>query len=685
MITNLKNSTLGFRINLAVALPLLGLLAFSGIAMFDKYRAGSEVGDVLELADLAPNVSALVHELQKERGASAGFIGSKGAKFERKLANQRRQTDAKLAALDGAFRTFDANSFDAALNTKIVTARDALAALGGKRNGVSALSISVPEMAAYYTPTIGKLLSVIEEMAVLSADVEVARRITAYTAFLQGKERAGIERAMGAAGFSAGAFKPVIYRKFLQLIAMQDSFFGRFLVFASPSQREFFNATLTGEAVDEVARMRKIAIDSPVTGDTGGIEGPYWFDTITKKINLLKTVEDRVAVDLRNTAKSIESAALNTFWMVTGVTAVLLIVNVILVTGIVRGITRPLAAITATVSRLADGDHSIDIPETDRGDEIGAVAAALEVFKENMVAAEAIADREKRELKAREERARKIEELNLRFDERVSGILTSVSTAASQMKATATEMTETAEQTSHRSTVVAAAAEEAATNVQTVASASEQLTASIAEINTQVVRASEITSKTADQARAANGNVQGLVAAADQVGSVIELITDITDQTHLLALNATIEAARAGEAGKGFAVVASEVKKLAGETARATEGIRTQVDKMHAATANSVETIEAIVRSLVQVDKVASDIAAAIEQQSAATREIARNVEEAAAGTQEVTSNIADVSVAAGETGTAAGHVLEASGDLTGRSEELRLAVEDYLKDIKAA
>ena len=241
-----------------------------------------------------------------------------------------------------------------------------------------------------------------------------------------------------------------------------------------------------------------------------------------------------------------------------------------------------------------------------------------------------------------------------------------------------------AEQTNAQSTAVAVAAGQASTNVQAVASAAEELSGSIAEIGRQVAQSSEIASRAVKDAESTNDKIQGLAEAARKIGEVVELITDIADQTNLLALNATIEAARAGDAGKGFAVVASEVKNLASQTAKATEEIGGQIGGIQTATRQSVEAIRHIGKTIVKTNEVAVAIAAAVEEQGAATREIARNVEQAAMGTQEVTANIAVVTQASGEAGQAANQMLEVSSEMARQSETLKNKVEKFLAQVRS-
>jgi methyl-accepting chemotaxis protein len=682
----MSNVKIGKRIIFALALPVLGLLVISGLSVVEKNQTASEMARLQGLARLAPTISALVHEMQKERGASAGFIASKGKRFATKLPAQRQVTNQKRAALKAALAKFDAAGFGSALAAKLSAARSAVAGLDGARRQVSSLSFKVPQMARYYTGTIAKLLTVVEEMGSLSRDAEVTRAITAYTAFLQGKERAGIERAMGAGGFSAGKFAPAIYQKFLKLIAMQDVLFGRFAIHATAGQRAFYRATISGSAVKEVARMRKIAIASPTTGSLGNVQGPYWFDQITKKINLMKRVEDRVAKDLTVLAGSVQSAAQSAFLILALVTAVLLLFTGVLVFFIVRGITRPIAGMTEAMGALAQGDTSIEIEGAGRGDEIGEMSRAVQVFKDNAIEKEKMeAEQEAAKHRAEEEKIKAMNDLADGFEASVKGVVETIASASTEMRSTAESMSSTAEQTSGQATAVASASEEATTNVQTVAAAAEEMSTTVAEIGRQVAQSTDIARRAVEEAEKTNANVEGLSEAAHKVGEVVQLIADIAEKTNLLALNATIESARAGDAGKGFAVVANEVKSLAEQTSKATDEIGAQITAIQTETGSAVEAIKGIGTTIAEISEIATAIASAVEEQGAATEEIARNVQQAAKGTSEVTANITQVTQAASETGSASKQVLDSATDLSSQSEKLRGEVDSFLSGVRAA
>ncbi|MBK5959339.1 hypothetical protein CCR97_14145 [Rhodoplanes elegans] len=368
-----------------------------------------------------------------------------------------------------------------------------------------------------------------------------------------------------------------------------------------------------------------------------------------------------------------------------GIAAVVLGLGLAVVIG--RGITRPLVGLVAAMKRLGEGDFSVVLPGLGRGDEVGAMAAAVEAFK---VKAAERARRETEERAEQDRRAsaeRKAEMVRLAdgFERAVGGIVDTVSAAATELEAAAGTLTRTAETTQHLSATVAAASEQASTNVQSVASATNEMAASVNEISRQVQESTRITGEAVREAQETDAQIGHLSIAAGRIGDVVKLITAIAEQTNLLALNATIEAARAGEAGKGFAVVAQEVKALAAQTAKATGEISSQIAGMQSATQASVVAIKAIGGTIARVSEISATIAAAVEEQGAATSEIARNVQQAAAGTTEVASNITEVNRGAGETGSASSQVLSSAQSLAGESNRLKLEVDRFLANVRSA
>ena len=397
-------------------------------------------------------------------------------------------------------------------------------------------------------------------------------------------------------------------------------------------------------------------------------------------------------------------------WILLAVGLVLSLAIVIMVAG---SITKPISAMTKSMADLAEGDTSIEIPGLDRKDEVGEMAKSVNVFKQNALerlrleeesesnriiqeeaekkrAAEQKASEEKklvedRKLEKEAEAKRRADRLEMarRFEESVGGVLDTVSSAATELNATSESMSSSANSMKQESLSASAATTQAGENVQLVASASEEMTASVQEISVQIGNASNASKNALNSVNNASKRVTEMAHSSEKINEVISLINDIAEQTNLLALNATIEAARAGEAGKGFAVVASEVKNLASQTASATEEIRKQINDMQETTSDTVSAVQEISSTISELDEISSSIAASVEQQAMAMQEISRNSMQAATGTEAAAENVNNVSQLAEETGNAASDVLTASNELSGQASTLKLAVDEFLTEIR--
>ncbi|WP_315716151.1 MULTISPECIES: methyl-accepting chemotaxis protein [unclassified Bradyrhizobium] len=407
---------------------------------------------------------------------------------------------------------------------------------------------------------------------------------------------------------------------------------------------------------------------------------------IARSIDTLKAAETGVNADYHASRARAEGAIDSTISLQMLIGAAAILFGCLVAVLIARSIVGPLGSMTRAMGRLASGDVAVEIPGRGASDEIGAMATAIQVFKDSMAETERLrAEHSDAEARREHERRDDMAKLARQFEQAVGEIVDAVSHASSELEASAGTLTSTAARGQDLSTEVAAASQEASSNVQTVASAAEELSSSVSEISRQVQESARIASEAVAQANRTNERVGTLSKAATRIGDVLELISSIAGQTNLLALNATIEAARAGEAGRGFAVVAAEVKALAEQTAKATGEIAQQVSGIQAATEESVGSIKEIGSTIGRLSEIAAAVSAAVEEQGAATQEISRNVQHAANGTQRVSRNIDDVQRGASETGSASAQVLTAARSLSAESGRLKREVSRFLGSLQAA
>jgi len=394
--------------------------------------------------------------------------------------------------------------------------------------------------------------------------------------------------------------------------------------------------------------------------------------------------EEQALMDVRKEANV--ATASNTYTLLWGGVAIGALIGLLIAWLTGRNIAKPLVAMTNTMRRLADGDNSVDIPGSGRGDEIGQMASAVDVFKTNAIENEKLqAEQAALEEQASDQKRQAQMQMADDLESKVKTIVQSIASTAAEMQTTAQSMANIAATANEQSTQVAGSTEEASMNVQTVAASSEELTASIGEISRSIARSREVTENAQETTTKATVTIENLSEMAQRVGNVVNMINEIAEQTNLLALNATIEAARAGEAGKGFAVVASEVKSLASQTAKATDEISEQMAAIQDATGQSVGAIGEINTVIQELGETAISIANAVEQQEQATQEISSNAQEASSGTQTVSQSIVSVQDAVTETGTAANQVLGRASELSEQSTALDEQIDAFLQEIRAA
>lgn len=683
-ITFLRNISIKRKFLFIVLLPLISLAGLASLKVYELHQKTTELTSLVRLMDVSVSASNLVHELQKERGASAGFIGSRGTNFADVLPKQRQNTNGKIESLKAVLGRVDTSEFGEKYTAALKKALSDLNKIENVRKQVNALEISVPQAVSYYTNLNAELLGVTERAIWVARDPAIIREASAYLNFLQSKERAGIERAVGAAGFSGG-WTPELLSKFANLIMIQNTYADVFKVYATEEELDYYNKAIKDPSFAKVQEMRDAVFASAMNPDVNtNITATEWFATITKKINVLKKIEDHLSKDVHHVAEvdAQNAAAERNFYIISQ--GILITFILMLTVVILRDLLSSIKNTQDVMGVLATGDTNVEIIGIDRRDEIGGMAKSIEVFKQGLIEKKEMEEAALRaQARAEEEKRQAMIDLADSFDSRVGGLIDSLASASTQLQSTAEGMNGIAEQTSQASQTVAASTEEASTNVSTVASAMEEMSASSNEIATQVSGARIKSNDTADNAQMANKTVSDLSVLVDNIGEVVTAIQDIAEQTNLLALNATIEAARAGEAGKGFAVVADEVKKLATETGNKTGEINQRITEIQEATRASVTAMERIIMNISEIDESVTGVSAAVEEQNATTSEIVRSISEASQGVQEVAQIIVDVQKGSQETGTSAGAVLDASTEVARLSESLKLSVEEFLAQIK--
>lgn len=705
---------IGSRLFAVALVPLVIAFGFAFAAALNANKTSEDAKSILLMAEFAPVVSSVVHELQKERGRSAGYIGS-GLRSDLRTAvvKQRDATTVMTNTFFSAESQFDTAAYDSEFSGVISVARDSLTNLDATRDSIDSGQMAVAEMAGYYTSTISSLLDVIKYMISITRDDEITRTLTAYIGILEAKERAGLERAMGNIGYASGMFPTEIYNRFVGLIEQQNSYLDIFNTFASADAVRFYNSTMKGEPVRNVDAMRHAAFAGNGDVSKSGFSAEFWFDQITQKINLLKDVEDFVNAEILAQSQTLADSSSATFWSLTVASLVMMAAVTLGVLTVQQSISRPLKKLVNSMGVLANGDLEVNVPNADYDSEIGEMAEAVLSFKENglerrRLQAEtkrAEAERkmldernreeaeqrqkaeQERELavaREREERAKAIEELVTAFNKQSEASLTALVNAAQDLSETSTEMNDQAEGNETQSSATASTAEQTTANVHTVAAATEELSSSIGEISRQVAESNTISESAVNQAKEAAAVVDELNQSTEKVGEIVDLIHEIAGQTNLLALNATIEAASAGDAGAGFAVVASEVKALASQTGTATEDIANQVQNIQEIS-DQVRKAFATMRKVVeQTSSIASSVAAAVEEQGAATSEISRNIQEANIGTKEVSKNIAAVREVAHQTRSSSTRVDQSAKEVALQAQELGNLVEHFIQSVQS-
>jgi methyl-accepting chemotaxis protein len=665
----LNNVRIPVRIAIACLLPLLAFTGFAGKAMLEKRAEYTKTEEIAEIAAAVPTITALIHEIQKERGSSMGMLNSKGAQsFRDALRNQRPMVDAAIATWQRRMTEFAQRYAGSKVARDIEGAKSKLAGLSGIRGGVDSLAAKQQEVIDFYSPAISLLATAIDEIGELTEEAKIVRQAIALGAHVRRKEWSGQERATGVGIIGAGESTPASSFAIVRTRTIQDSQAANFRRNATQAQVDYVDGALKGPVTDDLTRMREILYQVPFTKDFKGLGAPQWLEVTGRYADVLKTLEDRLTADFAAVVREAASEARWSFWSLVALFVVLLAVTGAMSIVVILSITRPIGQLVAAMGELAQGHNAIEVPGVERGDEIGTMAKAVLVFRDAAVekirlegqtaeqAREAEAERRRNaeaQARAAEEQAAAVKaladgltrlsegDLRVRLDE---GFTETYAQIRDNFNTTIAQLQETIQSIATSTREVASTAGEISSSTTDLSQRTEEQAASLEQTSASMEEISATVKKNAENAQQANQFASGTREVADRGGAVvaqavsamarieessrkisdiISVIDEIARQTNLLALNAAVEAARAGEAGRGFAVVASEVRSLAQRSSQAAKDIKDLITNSSGQVQEGVElvnkagaSLNEIVESIKKVAEIVAEIASASAEQA---------------------------------------------------------------------
>ena len=613
----LKNLSIKVKLFIMLTLPLLGLIAYGSLETYNSWEVLAEIEKIEQFTELTVKTSALVHELQKERGLTAGFLSSRGENFKSELIQQRQKTDQNQTELFEVISKLPSAILTRELENDLKNVRNQLKILGQIRQSADTFQITLDKAIRYFTDLNQGALLITAHVARTSTNSKIANFLNTDYFLLQVQEISGRERALLASVFTNNSFQANQKIQFYELLKEKNTYIGLYKTYINKSDTETYESKMQSPHSIDVARIEKLLYTNADVGNFN-IEPTYWFNIITAKINDLSELEKELIKKLKEYDRELKSRAYFSFFRDLILTFVLSALSLLMGFFIASNINRRLMQAGINVKEIAEGDLSIKIEDS-----------------------------------GQDELARLFQGLN-EMAEKMRGVLNQISMTTSSIRNTSENLSQASgtlsagtEQTSAQSQTIASSASEMDQNLQHIAGAVEEMSISIGEMSNVSSEAANIAGEANNQAKATDQVIKELGNSANEIGVVIESIAAIADQTKLLALNASIEAAGAGEAGQGFAVVASEVKELARQSAESSSEIKLKVSNIQGRVAETVQTIASISKVIKRMNEINMHIASSVEEQSTTATEIANSINQITIASNQVTTNIAGISTAA--------------------------------------
>ncbi|MDH5716213.1 MAG: methyl-accepting chemotaxis protein [Spirochaetia bacterium] len=619
----IRNINMRKKFLIMIFFPTVSLLYFSLVTINEKYKIYTEMQTLEALADFGVKISEMVHETQKERGASAGYLGAKGTQFQDELASQRKATDLKREIVLDMYKNFNALAYPEEFNTNLKETFETVAKLDEWRKNVSSLKISGAEAVKLYTHLNEHLLEIVGFVSKLSTNAEISTLASAYVNFIQGKERTGIERAVLSNAFAANKFIGDNFLKFNSLVTQQKTYTSVFLTFANKNQKDFYTEKMNNDAVKKVTEMENIANEKSTTGNFG-IDAVYWFETITKKINILKEIEDKLSDDLLKKAHDVEMKALTVFSSFGIIGSLALILSLFFVYLISNVIVNRINETKNSFDKLADGDINLEI-KNEGTDELGKMLSAMKRMivstQEFSHIMEEIANG-KLSVKVTPRSDKDVMGIALKtMTEKMAQIIKSIAQSSQSLYAASEEVSRSAD-------MMSSSAGEQSANVEEISATIEELSAIASNNFENSKQTNSMALNSVKESEESETAVKGTVDAMTNISKKINVVQDIASQTNLLALNAAIEAARAGKFGKGFAVVAAEIQELAEKSQVAAKEINSLAASSHEISNRAGNLINRVIPNIRKTSELVTEISDSSEQQNGSLSEMSKSLEQ---------------------------------------------------------